>query len=203
MTAPSLLPVEEGDPGLEERSKPLMKIRIIGLGNVLMSDDGFGPYVVRVLEAFYDLPQQVQVIDAGTPGIDLTPYLLDADVVIFVDTVDAAGRAGDIHRFCLSDVLGQGRGGGPHDPAVKEALLTAAAAGMGPKNGLLVGVIPEWIATGVSLSRPVRSAIAPVIGMLATELDRLGVRVSLRPTPRHADTWWVRPTSECVPHAVA
>jgi hydrogenase maturation protease len=180
-----------------------MKIRIIGLGNVLMSDDGFGPYVVRVLEAFYDLPQQVQVIDAGTPGVDLTPYLLDADTVIFVDTVNAAGRVGDIHEFGFSDIVGQGRGGGPHDPAVKEALLTVAAAGMGPKNVMLVGVIPEWIATGVSLSPPVRSAIAPVIGVLATELERLGVRVSLRPTPRHADTWWMRPTSEDVSHAVA
>jgi len=182
-----------------------MNIRIIGLGNVLMSDDGFGPYVVRVFEAFYDLPQQVQVIDAGTPGIDLTPYILDADVVMFVDAVNAAGRAGDIHQFRLADILEQAPlpHVGPSDRRVKDALLTAAAAGMGPKDVLLVGVIPEWIATGVSLSRPVRSAIAPVIGVLATELERLGVRVSLRTAPRHPDTWWERPAPESDPHAVA
>ena len=50
-------------------------IRVLGLGNVLMSDDGFGPYVARVLEAFYEFPDDVEVIDVGTPGLDLTPYL--------------------------------------------------------------------------------------------------------------------------------
>ena len=42
-------------------------IRVIGLGNVLMSDDGFGPFVVRVLEAAFEWPPNVEVIDAGTP----------------------------------------------------------------------------------------------------------------------------------------
>lgn len=181
-----------------------MNIRIIGLGNVLMSDDGFGPYVVRVFEAFYDLPQRVQVIDAGTPGLDLTPYILDADVVMFVDTLSAEGRPGDIRQFRFADIVGHAPAVplGLHDPGVKDALLAAAAAGMGPKDVLLVGVIPEWIATGVSLSRPVRSAIAPVIGVLATELERLGIRVNLRTKPRPPDTWWERPASEYAPHAV-
>jgi hydrogenase maturation protease len=178
-----------------------MNIRIIGLGNVLMSDDGFGPYVVRVLEAFYDLPRDVQVIDAGTPGLDLTPHILDADVVMFVDTVDAEGRPGEVHRFGLPGILAHAHG--PHDPAVKEALLTVAAAGRGPKDVLLIGVIPEWIATGVSLSGPVRSAVPQAIGVLATELERRGARVRLRVTPRHPDTWWERPISEHEPLTVA
>ncbi len=53
-------------------------IRVLGVGNALMSDDGLGPYVVRVLEAFYEFPADVEVIDVGTPGLDLTPYLLNA-----------------------------------------------------------------------------------------------------------------------------
>lgn len=178
-----------------------MTIRIIGLGNVLMSDDGFGPYVVRVLEACYDLPRHVEVIDAGTPGLDLTPHILDADVVMFVDTVSAEGRPGDVHQFGLPDILD--RAPGPHDPGVKEALLTVAAACGGPKDVLLIGVIPEWIATGVSLSGSVRSAVPQAIGALVTELERRGARVKPRVTPRHPDTWWERPASEHAPHAIA
>lgn len=176
----------------------MSSIRVLGLGNVLMSDDGFGPYVVRVLEAFYELPDQVQVIDAGTPGLDLTPYLLDADVVILVDTVSTRGTPGDIHSYQLQDILKnppQPRLS-PHDPGIKEALLTVAAAGAGPRQVLLLGVVPEWVATGVKLSRPVRSAIAPVVGLIVTELERLGCAPLLRAVPRHPDTWWEREVEE-------
>jgi hydrogenase maturation protease len=171
-----------------------MNVRVIGLGNVLMSDDGFGPYAVRVLEAFYELPDEVQVIDAGTPGLDLTPFLLDADVVILVDTVKAPGKPGDIHAFTLQDILKHAPEPrlSPHDPGVKEALLRVAAVGKGPVEVLLFGVVPEWVATGVRLSGSVRAAIAPVIGLAVTELERLGFRPRVRAIPRRPDTWWER-----------
>lgn len=171
-----------------------MNIRIVGLGNVLMSDDGFGPYAVRVLDAFYEMPDSVQVIDAGTPGLDLTPYLFDADAVIFLDTVKMDAGAGTIRTFTQPEIL---RGGpatrlGPHDPGIKESLLTLAAAGHAPKQVLLIGVVPGWVATGVSLSTPLRSAIAPALSLALTELERLGCRPRPRPVPRRPDTWWER-----------
>ena len=171
-----------------------MNVRILGLGNVLMSDDGFGPYAVRVLEAFYEIPDDVQVIDAGTPGLDLTPYLIDADVVILLDTIKAPGKPGDIHVFQLEDILRhppQPRLS-PHDPGIKEALLRVAAAGSGPKEVVLIGVVPDWVATGVSLSSPVRSAVAPALGLALTELERLDLRPRMRAVPRQPDTWWER-----------
>lgn len=178
-----------------------MNIRIIGIGNVLMSDDGFGPYVARTLDALYELPQHVHIVDGGTPGLDLAPHLIDADAVILVDTVTADGNAGDLHQFRLTDILKHPPMAllAPHDPGVREALLTVAAAGMGPKDVLLVGVVPEWVATGVELSAAVRSAIEPVIGLITTELARHGVRAARRPVPRQPDTWWERAGS----HAVA
>jgi hydrogenase maturation protease len=171
-----------------------MNVRVLGLGNVLMSDDGFGPYAVRVLDAFYEMPANVQVIDAGTPGLDLTPYLFDADVVIFLDTVKVEGEPGDIRTFTLPEILRHAPLPrlSPHDPGIKEALLTLAAAGQGPKHVLLIGVVPEWVATGVSLSASVRSAIAPVTSLALAELDRLGCPARPRRMPRRPDTWWER-----------
>ena len=178
-----------------------MKIRIIGVGNVLMSDDGFGPYVARVLDALYELPPHVQIVDGGTPGLDLAPHLVDSDAVIFVDTVTADGNAGDLHEFRLTDILQHPPLArlAPHDAGVREALLTVAAAGMGPRDVLLVGVVPEWIATGVNLSAAVRAAIPTVIDLITAELARHGVCAALRPVPRQPDTWWERAAA----HAVA
>lgn len=178
-----------------------MNIRIIGVGNVHMSDDGFGPYVARVLDALYDLTEQVQVVDGSTPGLELAPHLVTADAVIFVDTVTAEGRPGDLHEFRMTDLLQQPPLArlSPHDPGVAEALLTVGAAGMGPREVLVVGVVPEWVATGVHLSAAVRAAIQPVIGLITRELSRLGVHPVPRRVPRQPDTWWEAAGS----HAVA
>jgi hydrogenase maturation protease len=167
-------------------------IRVLGVGNVLMSDDGLGPYVVRVLEAFYEFPADVEVIDVGTPGLDLTPYLLNADAVIFIDTVTAKGAAGQTRVYDRADILRhppQTRIG-PHDPALKEALLTVAAAGRGPLMVKLIGVIPEWVATGVTLSAAVQGAVAPVVSLVLNELEALGVRPIPRLVPRTPHIWW-------------
>jgi hydrogenase maturation protease len=171
-----------------------MNVRIIGLGNVLMSDDGFGPYAARVLDAYYEFPDNVRIVDAGQPGIDLVPYLANADVVILIDTVRATGTPGDLHAYPLEEILDAEPHSPlcPHDPGITEALVSVSAAGAMPQHVTLLGVVPEWIATGVWLSESVRAAIEPVIGLTITELNRLGIRAKRRSVPREPDTWWER-----------
>jgi hydrogenase maturation protease len=172
-----------------------MNIRILGLGNALMSDDAFGPSVVRVLDALYEMPPNVHIIDAGAPGRDIAPHLVRADVVILVDTVETGGVAGDIHSYQLDELLRQATEPllCPHDPGIREALLRAAAAGSAPEHVILFGVVPEWEATGATLSRPVRSSILPVVGLIVAELERrLGAPPVRRAVPRIPDLWWER-----------
>jgi hydrogenase maturation protease len=179
-------------------------IRVLGLGNVLMSDDGFGPFVVRVLEAAFECPPGVEFIDAGTPGLDLTPYLLDADAVIFIDTVSSRGLPGEIRvydREAILRVPPQARTGG-HDPALKEALLTVAAAGAGPGSVTLVGAIPEWVATGVTLSPRLEAAIAPAVLAVVTALEGLGIRLVRRLHPPPPHIWWAAAPPN-LPHLAA
>ena len=169
-------------------------IRVLGLGNVLMSDDGFGPFVVRVLDAMYDTPPGVEFVDVGTPGLDLTPYLLDADAVIFVDTVKSNAAPGEMRIYDREDILRhppQTRTGG-HDPALKEALLTVDAVGGGPSRVTLIGVVPEWVATGTALSPLVESAVGRAVIAVVQALETLGVRVARRKRPLEPDIWWTR-----------
>jgi hydrogenase maturation protease len=169
-------------------------IRVLGMGNVLMSDDGFGPYVVHVLEATYECPPGVEFVDVGTPGLDLTPYLLDADAVIFLDTVSSRGAPGELRTYERDDILKhppQTRTG-PHDPALKEALLTVVAAGAGPARVLLIGVIPRRIATGVALSPQVQAAVGPAIRAVVAVLEELGTPIAPRAQVSTPDIWWTR-----------
>jgi hydrogenase maturation protease len=167
-------------------------IKILGLGNVCMSDDGFGPYVVRTFDAMYEVPASVHVIDAGTPGLDLARYLASADLAILIDIVAAAGAPGDVHVYSADDLLKASSEPLTHDPSIGRALEQLAEDALAPKQVILLGVVPEWIATGVTLSAPVRAAVAPIVSLIVTELERHGVTPAPRAVPRHADTWWER-----------
>jgi hydrogenase maturation protease len=170
-------------------------IRVLGIGNVLMGDDGFGPYVVRTLDAKYECPPGVEFVDVGTPGLDLTPYLLDADAVIVVDTVSSKGTPGAIRVYERDEILRvppQMRTG-PHDPSLKDALRRVDAAGAGPSRVLLIGVIPESVATGVSLSPPIAAAADGVVLAVVDALKVLGAPTIRRARPMVPDIWWAAP----------
>jgi hydrogenase maturation protease len=127
-------------------------------------------------------------VDVGTPGLDLTPYLLGADAVIFVDTVKAAGQPGEVRVYDRADILRhppQARTGG-HDPALKEALLTVDAVGGGPAFVSLVGVIPAWIAIGVVLSPAVEGAVERAVAAVALVVNGLGVTLKAAETRARA-----------------
>lgn len=163
---------------------------VIGIGNVLAGDDGVGPTVVRTFEARWSVPEDVEVIDAGTPGLDLTAYLVALDAALIVDAIKAAGPAGALRRHDAAalrtrpPVLAMG----PHDPGVREAILATELHRGSPPDVRLLGVIPARLETGVGLSPPVRAAVPALV----EELRLLGVPVAERVPPAAPDLWWER-----------
>jgi hydrogenase maturation protease len=167
-------------------------IGVLGLGNVLMGDDAFGPWVVQVLLAEYDFPPDVMVEDLGTPGLDLIPYVSDLAALVLVDTVRAEAPPGSVRLYRRDDLLRhppQARLT-PHDPGVKEALLTAEFAGRGPREVLLVGAVPAQTSMGVRLSPPLREAVPVAVREVLGELARLSRPATRRAAPRPPDVWW-------------
>jgi hydrogenase maturation protease len=171
-----------------------MDIRVLGLGNVLMGDDGVGPYVIETLEAEYDFPPEVSVVDVGTPGLDLAPFLMGADAVIVVDSVRSDGEAGALRQYSRDAILQHAppQRLGPHDPGFKHTLLTLDFAGAAPREVTLVGVIPQTTAPCARLSPPVRASVAGAVAAVVAEVRRLGLNVRRRPVVREATPWWER-----------
>jgi len=167
-------------------------VAVLGLGNVLLGDDGVGPFVIEMLRAGYALPDSVSVTDVGTPGLGLPAYLSESDAVILVDAVCASGEPGELRLYRrqeIDDVPLKPRVS-PHDPAVQEALFLVDLAGCGPGELLLVGIIPEQTAVGAGLSKPVRRACQPAIDAVLRELVRLGVPAVPRRAMDAPHIWW-------------
>ncbi|MGA3103100.1 MAG: hydrogenase maturation protease [Terriglobales bacterium] len=170
----------------------MKKILIGGIGNVLLGDDGVGPYVARLLEARYEFDEGVEVIDLGTPALDLIDRLSGRDAVILIDSVNAEADAGTLIPYRKADIMRQRPAVrmDPHAPALVDALLSAELFGVAPADVLLVGIKAESLEPGCRLSKPVNAALERAIAEVLRELDRLGVAYRRREHAGEVDIWW-------------
>lgn len=175
-----------------------MRIAVLGLGNVLRRDDGLGPAVIAWLEARHRFPPDVEVLDLGTPGLDLVDHLVDRDAVVFVDALVRAGAPGEVAVLDPTDL----RGSAPlvpasprvtsHEAGVDDALALAALDGRGPRHVRLVGVVAADLGDGPGLSPPVEAAVRPAAEAVLDELAALGVLAAPRRAPAPDAAWWRR-----------
>lgn len=170
------------------------RVRVLGLGNVLMGDDGAGPWIVEELLARWTFPEGVAVADLGTPGLDLIPFLAGAETLVLVDTVKSDGPPGTLKLYRKAEILRHPPGPrvSPHDPGVKEALLTLELAGGAPSEVHLVGVVPGSVAKSVVLTPAVREAVGKAAGEVVRILGEMGLAPAPRPDPRPVEPWWTR-----------
>lgn len=169
------------------------RVTIVGLGNVLMGDDALGPTVIQSLLARWKFPDEVEVQDLGTPGLDLFPHLAGYDTVALIDTVRSDGPPGTIRTYDRDALLAHAPRArtSPHDPGVQETLLALDFAGTPVREVILFGVVPGVVGYEVGLTREVREAVPEVERMVVDWLKSRG----LPPKPseqgrRKADLWW-------------
>lgn len=176
----------------------MTNVAVVGLGNVLVEDDAFGPYVVRLFEARYDAGPEVLAVDLGTPGLDLAPHLEGLKALIVVDTVNSAGVPGTLKLYDKDHLLSRPAPPrtNPHQPGVKETLLRLEVENAAPSDVLLVGVVPESTETGVGMNDSVRAAAEDALAAIVEEIERLGYPVRTRDPQAEPDIWWERPRKD-------
>ncbi len=134
---------------------------VLGLGNTLLGDDAVGPEVVRRLDMSFRFAGDVVIADLGTPGLDLTPYLLDVDSVLFVDAVELGAPAGTVRLLDRDSILSTELSPrvSPHDPGVQQALQVVELAQGRQIDAAVLGVQPASLSLGAPLSAPVAAAL--------------------------------------------
>lgn len=158
-----------------------MNILVLGVGNLLLSDEGAG---VRVVEEFgrrYRPAGGVELLDGGTAGIELLHYVQNRDAVIIIDVVRTGKPAGTIVRLegDAVPVLFQSKIS-PHQLGLSDLLAAAQLTDSMPERLVLLGIEPKSLATGLELSQEVRAGVAALTTMVADELALLGARPERR-----------------------
>lgn len=149
---------------------------ILGVGNILFSDEGFGIRVVETLEERFTFPENVSIIDGGVLGINLMGIIAEADQLIVVDVIRNKGNPGDLYRIDGKAIPERIRAKNSlHQIDFLEALTLCQALDKVPET-VIVGVEPEDINTlAVELTATTAERTNDVIQMVLAELDRLGV----------------------------
>lgn len=145
-------------------------ILVLGIGNILLRDEGIGVRVVEAMAAG-PLPEGVEVADGGTGGANLVELIADRRKVIVVDAMDAGETPGTILRLTPEDLAPSDR---PHcslhEFGLVDTLHIAQRLGCAPDEVIVLGVQPATLESGLELSPEMTAAMPRIIAAVHTEL---------------------------------
>ncbi|MGZ8325643.1 MAG: HyaD/HybD family hydrogenase maturation endopeptidase, partial [Rhodoplanes sp.] len=149
----------------------------VGLGNLILSDEGVGVHVVRRLDESYSFPDDVVLIDGGTSAIDLLDQLVEAEHIIFIDAAQTGGPPGSIVALqgARLPVWFRERMS-PHQIGLADLLATLSLMDHTPESVTLIGIEPQSMELGTELTPQIDAAADEALVKVLEQLAALGVR---------------------------
>jgi hydrogenase maturation protease len=154
---------------------------ILGLGNILLGDEGVGVRVAERLLDLYHFPEGTQVMDGGTLALDLLPYVEDADRLVVIDAVDMRAEPGTVVRIVDEEVpTFLSVKVSPHQMGLADILSAARLQGLSPEELVLWGVQPGVIDTTLELSQPIAARVDVLVDGVLADLSQWGIKPTER-----------------------
>ncbi len=156
-----------------------MKIAIIGIGNILLKDEGVGVRVIQELMDNYTFPTNIQLIDGGTLGPHLLNYIKGFEEIIVIDAIQGGEEPGTLYKFLLDQIpLEVTTKLSTHQVGVLEVLSQVKLLGEQPRV-TFIGVEPQDISPwGMELTPFVKDKIPALIEIIFSELEEHGIKRS-------------------------
>jgi hydrogenase maturation protease len=155
------------------------RVIVLGVGNLLLSDEGIGPTVIAYLKERWQFTPDVRLIDGATGGMDLMPLFEQADHLIVVDTVRGGAEPGALYRFTPEEVpetAGVRSRISAHDVSFMDAWVLARLVETPVPRMVILGVEPADISTPhVGLTSAVTARLPDVEALVLRELAEVGV----------------------------
>ncbi len=154
---------------------------ILGIGNIILSDEGVGVRAMEDLARRYHLPEGVAAIDGGTSAMELLDDLSDLDLLVVLDTIVAGQPPGTVIRLAGDEVpVFFRRKLSPHQISLSDVLASLELIGHLPREVVVIGVQPESLELGLDLTPVVAAQVARVADMAAAEFAARGCTLALR-----------------------
>lgn len=156
------------------------RIMVLGVGNILLKDEGVGVRVIERLRENYSFPENVELYDGATAGLDLLPVMEGVDNLIVVDTVKTTEEPGAIFRFTLEDINVKV----PYKTSLHQigmievfAIAEALDKKIGPT--VIIGIQPEDMTPwGLELTPTIEAKVPELMSMVLKELEAIGIKAT-------------------------
>lgn len=153
-----------------------ISVLVLGIGNLVMSDDGVGVMVAQMLQQRYRFPENVEIMDGGTLGLDLLPKLENITNLILIDAVETGKKAGTCIRLYGQELpIALETKVSPHQMGLKDLLAVSELMGHAPKEMVLIGIQSGSIEMEIGLTPEVEAQLDTLISNVLIELDKWGI----------------------------
>jgi hydrogenase maturation protease len=156
-------------------------ITILGVGNILMRDEGVGVHAVKVFQERYEVPDEVEIVDGGTTGFGLLEYFAEREKVLIVDAVNFGKEPGYIDLVENESIPARfGTKASMHHLGLLEVISVTNLMGSGPKELCLIGIQPKTMELGLDMTPEIWDKVDVVIDRMVTKLREWNVSCVLR-----------------------
>ena len=154
---------------------------ILGIGNVLQKDDGFGVYASTYLKENCTFSEEVTIINGGVEGINLFSIFEESRDILILDTIEIQDTPATIYAIPAKELLGHGlNSGGAHEIGVLQCLDMLELQGKELPRATILGIIPKHITFDIDLSDTLKEAFDGYIKVALDFLKKEGIHTSLR-----------------------
>ncbi|HVP77162.1 MAG TPA: HyaD/HybD family hydrogenase maturation endopeptidase [Thermodesulfobacteriota bacterium] len=156
-------------------------ILVIGLGNILLRDEGVGVHAIRILKERYRFDPCLEIIDGGTLGLDLLPFLETGDKVLFVDAIDFGKKPGYIGEIEDDEILPAFQTKlSVHHIGLSDLLLAAKWMDLKPVKICLIGIQPESVEMGLEMTDCIIGKLTELVDWVFQKLKAWGATCALQ-----------------------
>jgi len=163
----------------KDSGQSFFNVLVLGLGNILLSDEGVGVKAVEELQNRYDCSDAVEIVDGGTMGIELLPYFEERSHILIIDAVKSGCEPGTITRIEDPPAYFSSKTS-PHQIGLADVMGVAVITDIMPQNITLFGIEPKQFSTGLSLSTEVARNLSRLVDLVIAELKIIGIKVQAK-----------------------
>ena len=154
---------------------PRSPVLMLGMGNLLLEDEGLGVRALEVLQQRYEIPTEVELLDGGTTGMGLLDDISGREHLIVLDAVQTGDPPGTLVRLAGDDVpVYFSMRISPHQLGLSDVLATLELSGEKPAEVVVLGLVPQSLEMSLELSELISGKLGDLAGAAVRELERLG-----------------------------
>ena len=139
------------------------EITILGIGNIILSDEGFGVRVVEYLQENYKFPDNIALIDGGTLGVELTQFITGTKKLLIIDSIDGNKPSGTLFHFEGDEIKSHfSEKISAHEIGIQDVLTTLELTGKAIPEVVVIGAQPYSLEAGVELTPQMKTLIPTI-----------------------------------------